>query len=176
MSIQVDMRNRGADLGIANKSNGSCMAEVYTATGSECDSQLSRLLECYQRNSSSEQTNNTIEVCRTSQNSVDGEEPLAKGKELAQSLQSGQHIIMISEDCKERLTPFACLYLFPLAVYGDDPGLGPTARSCETIRDDVCTKEWTTIEQFGKVVGFSLPNCEALGEDREDLLDQTCAG
>lgn len=171
MAMQVD--NGAADMGIANKTNG-CIAEEYS--GSTCSDQLYRLMECYRQNSSSGQTNGIIEVCRTSVNTRDDGDPLGKGERLAKDLQHGQSLfsqyLSISKNCKAQLEPFACLYLFPLAVRGDKPGLGPAASRCVAIRDKVCPELWKMIEQFGQAFDVSLPNCEAL-EEHKDLI-QIC--
>lgn len=156
----------------SNESNVSeCVPEEYH--GDACRSQLSHLQGCFNNETGfnsetdiSSDANNSINICVGPQNSQKDQE------DIAQALKFGLNFVpTISDACKEKLEPFACLYLFPLAVYKDTTGLGPTARSCEVIRDKLCTDVWDMIERLG----YNLPSCEELKEEQIDLI-QSCAG
>lgn len=181
INLQVDVSEIAADVGNPpNESNASspeCTAVEYSR--SACTHQLSHLQECYYSNFRNKQANGTIEVCITPQNTETDQEPLDRGELLANGLQSGLSIVPVevSDACIEQLKPFACLYLFPLAVFSNGSSLGPTARSCMVIRDNLCTDVWKFIEDHGKDFGLGdiLPTCEELEEKHIDLL-QSCSG
>jgi hypothetical protein len=113
--------------------------------------------------------NDTIKVCETPQNTGNSEEPLSKGESAAMGALGALPLATV--DCRKKLAPFACLYLFPLQYDGNGPGVSPTARSCKVIRDDVCKEEWKIAQRFSDF----LPVCEMLKEDRIDIL-QSCTG
>lgn len=151
----------------ANSSSPGCMEENLDAN-SVCASQLSHLQGCYyhiERNISSA-GNRTVGVCISPQNSQEQQESVAKN--LHDALQVFR--AKVPQKCRAHVEPFVCLFLFPLAVL--ENGLGPTTRSCENIRDDVCAEVWKIAKKLG-VEG--LPECESLAGNQVDLL-QSCEG
>ena len=86
----------------------------------------------------------------------------------ARDLISSLEILGLSDECREAVTPFLCLYLFGLC---DSSGvsLQPTSGQCVDVRDRVCRTEWDTALSLG----VDLPDCESFPSEQASCPDQS---
>ena len=141
-----------------------CIADEYT--GSACRNQLAMLQQCLNVNGHDSGINITYFENQDSQESI------------AKNLFSFSSFI--SDDCREQLEPFACLYLFPLVTCNEEGRENkvyrPSRQTCESIKDHVCAKEWKLAEKFEAVIS-ELPVCSNL-DDMENEVNplEMCEG
>lgn len=159
------MRSHGATTddynNTSNQTNTTqCKPQQYS--GSVCRDTLSALQQCANTERSEGTQLNQINITTHIDQKV--HEDLVGGLTLLKDLD------LATEQCWERLQPFACLYLFPLqsCEMGEGEIVGPSRRQCLDLRDDLCQDEWKQLEQLEQ---SELPQCETLPEPSKDLLD-----
>ncbi len=144
------------------------MREMYT--GSVCRPYLASLQHCINSNV----TNDSAIYITPLENQDKEEYKAILLFQIGLAMVQGR----ITEECKERLQPFMCLYLFPLVSChnetGNDEIFRPVSKQCKSLRDGVCKSVWEFAVDEG--FGSSLPDCEDEDEmSRRDLLG-TCQG
>ena len=74
-------------------------------------------------------------------------------------------VIKPSDECRDAVVPFLCLYTFGLC--GEyDTDYQPTAAECSNIRDSVCENEWRQAADLLILYGQPpLPDCSHLAAD-----------
>ena len=137
-----------------NKTDKLC-TEVLPYSGEVCMDTLMSLQTCFSGKAS------TLNIPSI----VDQE----TGEMDAQSLMSGLNFLQPTEECREAIVPFICLFTFKLC---DSSGhLHTVLRGdCLTIRDDVCADEWQQAVSFlGDGV---LPICEDLPDNVAECVGE----
>lgn len=136
------------------------MTHEYSNTG-VCSSHLSKLQRC---------TNN--DNVHTLPIYISPYIDQGAGEVKAEELETFQSILSSSEDCLERLKPFACLYLFPLDTCGrnnESVVIKPSREECVSLRESVCQKIWNLARSY---LPAQLPRCDTLPV--EPTLLETC--
>ena len=74
-------------------------------------------------------------------------------------------LIKPSDECRDAVVPFLCLYTFGLCGEYDND-YRPTAAECSNVRDSVCENEWIQAAELLVLYGQPpLPNCSHLDND-----------
>ncbi len=67
---------------------------------------------------------------------------------------NGLNLLGTSQDCREEVIPFMCLYTLGLCTHSK-LHIQPSLSQCEQIRDVTCRREWSRALEFG----IGLPDC-----------------
>jgi hypothetical protein len=77
-------------------------------------------------------------------------------------------LIQPSDECRDAVVPFLCLYTFGMCGMNNDD-YRPSAAECIEIRDSICESEWKKakglLEEFNQP---PLPDCSTLGDEGLD--------
>ena len=115
-------------------------------TGDICFSELTELQSCYAAHKSMPRV----------PHDTNQEEAEVAAKRLLQGLP----LLFPSPECEAAIRPFLCLYLFGSCDSVSNQPHQITQKDCETVRDDVCAREWALGERYlGQGV---LPDCSTL--------------
>ena len=130
-----------------NKTDSLCL-EVLPYAGEVCKDTLTSLQTCFSGEAS---TLNIPTIVDQETSEMD-----------AQSLMSGLNFLQPTEECREAIVPFICLFTFKLC--DSSSHLHTVLRAdCLTLRDGICADEWRQAEGFlGDGV---LPVCEDLPDN-----------
>ena len=122
-------------------------------TGDVCFSELMELQSCY----NSYKTTAALRVpSDTNQEETES---------VATRLSLGLPFLSPSPECEAAIRPFLCLYLFG-SCDTDNQLHQITQKDCETMRDDVCAREWALGERYlGQGI---LPDCSTLSSQEDE--------
>ena len=140
--------------GNSDQAVSSC-DQISVYEGQICLSELTRWQQCF-----SPQSNAKVYV----PSDVDQH----GAEDTANTLLRNLQFLSFSTECVSAIRPFLCLYLFG-SCDSNNQSHQVTQTNCETLRNDVCAREWALAE--GIVI---LPNCDKLIREKEECQGIFC--